>query len=198
MKEGKIKKAIRSAARQKLYKHDEQQCIIYAALVYFLAFISVKAGFLPWQIFGVLVLIVTAAIYFLYQNDTRKYTRASIPEIDAMSGTEFEQYLKTYFEQNGYTVRLTQDSHDYGVDMILKKKMRNGNKITVAVQAKHYRSNVGISAVQQVIAGMRFYDCTKAMVVTNRYFTKSAVQLAEANQVVLWDRERLFHNKNKS
>lgn len=61
----------------------------------------------------------------------------------------------------------------------------------MVVQAKRYQKNVGVEAVQQVIGSMRYYDADYAMVVTNSYFTASAIKLAEANDVLLWDRDQL-------
>jgi restriction system protein len=38
---------------------------------------------------------------------------------------------------------------------------------------------------------MAYYDADKGLVVTNSNFTKNAEALAEANQVILWDRDVL-------
>ncbi|MFJ5713714.1 restriction endonuclease [Neobacillus sp. NPDC093127] len=103
-----------------------------------------------------------------------------------MDGFEFEKFLKPVFERQGYLTRVTQGSGDYGADLILRK----GRKKYV-VQAKRYNSNIGVSAVQQVVAAMNYYDANGAMVVTNQYFTPSAVKLAKVNGVKLIDRDSL-------
>jgi restriction system protein len=59
------------------------------------------------------------------------------------------------------------------------------------VQAKRYRSSVGVRAVQEAVAAKAKYRCSEAMVVTNSTFTKQAVELARANKVTLVDREQL-------
>jgi restriction system protein len=47
---------------------------------------------------------------------------------------------------------------------------------------------VSNKAIQEVVAGMKYYDLKKGIVVTNNYFTKSAIELGNSNDVVLWDR----------
>lgn len=116
----------------------------------------------------------------------QRYLNSSIHKIDCMSGIQFEECLKAHFEKMGYKVRLTPKSGDYGVDLVCCK-----GKDKFVVQAKRYQGKIGISAVQQVIGGMRYYDSEKGMVVTNSYFTKNAVELAKRSNVILWDRNTL-------
>jgi len=110
-----------------------------------------------------------------------------MPEIDKMSGDDFEKYLASLFEKLGYKVELV-GSHkgDYGTDLVIEKQ----NERT-AVQAKRWQSSVGIKSIQEVYGSLHFYSCTKALVVTNNYFTQQARRLAETNNVELWDRNYL-------
>lgn len=107
----------------------------------------------------------------------------TISVVDKYSGTEFEAFVGTLFEADGYQVEFTQASNDKGIDIIAK---RNG--ISIGIQCKRYSSNIGISAVQEVFSGKNFYSLDKALVVTNRSFTKAAKDLADSTGVVLWDR----------
>jgi restriction system protein len=109
-----------------------------------------------------------------------------IQEIDKMDGLDFEKFLKPVFERQGYLAQVTQGSGDYGADLILRK----GHKKYV-VQAKRYSSNIGVSAVQQVVAAVNFYCAHGAIVVTNQYFTPAAIELAKVNGVKLVDRDSL-------
>ena len=102
------------------------------------------------------------------------------------NGIQFEQYLKNLFEKLGYLVEVTKSTGDQGADLILTKN----NEKTV-VQAKFYSSSVGNKAVQEVVAALKFYNADKGMVVTNSYYTKSAIELAEANGIELWNKEVL-------
>ena len=49
----------------------------------------------------------------------------------------------------------------------------------------------------EAVAGAKYYNATKTMVVTNNGFTKSARDLAQANNVVLWDRAILKEKMNE-
>lgn len=81
---------------------------------------------------------------------------------------------------------VTQATGDFGADLILRRK---GKKI--AVQAKRYSSNIGISAVQQAVAAKGYYKTDFAMVVTNQYLTPAAVKLAGVKNVRLINRDEL-------
>ena len=117
----------------------------------------------------------------------KKYLQSSLSVLDRLDGKDFEDYVKALFEDQGYYVEKTPASHDYGGDLLLIK-----NRIRTVVQVKRYRSKVGVSAVQQVTAAKAYYNATKAIVVTNNYYSGSAIKLAKINDVELWDRDRLI------
>lgn len=106
-----------------------------------------------------------------------------------MSGLDFEKYLQAHFRNQGYRVELTAATADYGVDLICSK-----DNVRKAVQAKRYKDKVGIKAVQEVIGGMKYYNCSEGLVITNSYFTKNAEELAKRSNVTLWDRNVLIKN----
>lgn len=110
----------------------------------------------------------------------------SIDDLDFMEGIEFEHFLSVLFRKMGYKTEVTKASGDQGVDLIL-----HDINFKYAVQAKRYSDKVSNSAIQEVFAGMKFYNCNKAMVVTTNYFTPSAVALAQKNGVELFDRDKL-------
>lgn len=96
--------------------------------------------------------------------------------------------MRFWFGIHGYRkIRETKTTRDYGADLIMKKGLH-----TVVVQTKRYDRNIGVSAIQQVSAALDYYNVSKAIVATNRYFTTAAIKLAEVNDVVLIDREVLF------
>lgn len=103
-----------------------------------------------------------------------------------LSGLEFEAFLKQLFEILGYTVMQTKSSGDQGADLVIML-----DNIKTAVQAKRYSGKVSNTAIQQVVASKKHYNCDKSMVVTTGKFTKSAIQLAISNDVELWDSEKL-------
>lgn len=127
----------------------------------------------------------------------KMYLNSPLSKIDTMSGEEFEEYLSFLFKESGYKVKMTPKKGDYGLDLILKK-----NGLVTGVQAKRYKKNVGVSAIQEAIGGMTHYGCDNVMVVTNSYFTKPAMNLASSGCVKLVDRDNInkfvkYINKKK-
>lgn len=127
-------------------------------------------------------------ILFLFYNK-QKYLYSRIFEIDKMSGPDFEKLLKAHFEKQGYSVRLTPASNDYGADLVLIK----GNLKTV-VQAKRYKNKIGNKAIQEIVGAKGYYNADKCMVISNSFYTSNAIALAKANDVVLWNRNDLIDN----
>ena len=149
----------------------------------------------------VIVLLIFACVVLrdVRKMKTReKYLNSTLQMVDAMSGEEFEEFLKTHFEELGYHVQLTPKSNDYGIDLICKKRkyVENEQENGFVVQAKRYKGKVGVAAVQQVIAGAKYYDCKYGMVITNSYFTSNAWELAKKSGITLWDRN-VLHEKFK-
>lgn len=110
----------------------------------------------------------------------------TIEYVDLMDGQEFEIFLADLFQRLGYRIEITKKTGDQGVDLIIYK-----NNQSVAVQAKKYSTTVGNFAIQQVVAGQQYYDTDKTIVVTNNYFTKSCIELAQSTNTILWDRDKL-------
>ena len=107
----------------------------------------------------------------------------SLNNLDHISGYEFESLLKKLFESMGYLVEQTKLSGDQGADLIVSKF---GER--TVVQAKRHSNKITNTAIQEVVAAIRFYKASKAMVVTTNEFTNSAIELAKANKVELIDR----------
>ena len=123
----------------------------------------------------------------LKSKQTRKICKYTIDDIDLMNGTEFEEFVGILFKNMGYSTQVTKKSGDQGLDVIA---IKNGKKI--GIQAKCYSTVVGNSAVQEAAAGKNFYNCDNVLVITNNYFTTSAIELAQANGVTLWNRDMLI------
>lgn len=110
--------------------------------------------------------------------------------IDQMSthGLDFEEFTVQLLLDNGFEkVSKTQGSGDYGIDVLASK-----DGITYAIQCKCYSDKVGNKAVQEAFSGKSFYNCMVAAVLTNNYFTNAAIETAKANNVLLWNREKLI------
>ena len=137
-----------------------------------------------WLILIVAALLAARGVVWLIRE--RRLARSGISEIDRMDGITFERRLAHLFASRGYRVEQTRARGDYGADLVLEK-----DGARTVVQAKRWKKNVGVKAVQEAVAARPMYRCDYSMVVTNRYFTEQASRLARANGVRLWNRDDL-------
>lgn len=108
-----------------------------------------------------------------------------IEETDQMEGHQFEFWCASLLKKSGFSnVEVTPGSGDQGVDIVAVK-----DGIHYAIQCKCYSSDLGNTPIQEVFAGKEMYGCQVGAVMTNRYFTSGAKQLAEKTRVLLWDRD---------
>lgn len=115
-----------------------------------------------------------------------------IDQVDNMSGAEFEIFMTQYFQKQGFKTIHTPISGDYGIDLIIENDFGK-----IGVQAKCYKNKVSLDAVQQVVAGLRYYGLSSGLVITNSYFQPSAIKLAASNNITLWDRNKLIEKLGK-
>ena len=134
---------------------------------------------------ALLVLIAVAGIVIRIRRD-RMFHGATLNSIDAMDGTQFEEFLAVLFVHLGYHVQHVGMSHDFGADLVLTSPRKR-----IVVQAKRYSGNVGIGAVQEALGAVHYYRGTHGLVVASSGFTESARELAARSGVELWDRQRL-------
>lgn len=121
---------------------------------------------------------------FGWINEKRRLRKA---DFDRMNGWEFEEYVAELLVRNGYhNVEVTKGSGDQGVDILAQK-----DDVSYAIQCKHYESKIPNRAVQEAYAGACFYGCDVPVVLTNSYFSPSALELGDEIGVELWDREEL-------
>ena len=120
------------------------------------------------------------------ENET-PHTLSAIDRIDRMSGEQFEIFMEDYFRKQGFKVERTPLSGDYGIDLIIENDFSK-----IGIQAKCYSNKVTASAVQEVVTGLRHYNLSSGMVVTNNYFQPAAIQLAKDNGITLWNRDKLI------
>ena len=141
---------------------------------FFLTFIVIYISFLLCKSF------LTAVFIFLWELIkliAKSFKRGKPP----LTGIEYEEFVAGYLRSHGYLgVKKTPASKDYGVDLTAYKGCKK-----YAFQCKYYAQPVGVAAVQEVVAGMAYYKCSKAVVVTNSTFTASAQTLAAQNNVLL-------------
>lgn len=130
----------------------------------------------------VAIIFMAVIIIILSVRYSRRRKRSDM--IDEMEGHDFEYFCADLLKKRGFEeVEVTKGSGDYGVDILAEKE-----GITYAVQCKCYSAPVGVKAVQEAYAGRDYYDCMIGAVLTNQYFTASAVEAAKKLKILLWDR----------
>lgn len=117
--------------------------------------------------------------------------KITLKDIDLMAdGSEFELYLFRLFRELGYDeVYQTTASRDFGADLVFRDRDGRRN----VLQAKRYglSNPVGLGAVQEVYASMRYYEAERAVVLASGRYTEGSRTLAAVNDVKLLDREDL-------
>ena len=137
-------------------------------------YFAVFAGFVGHSVrIGLAGAVVGLLLALLLSREAGRRPHTSMTAIDAMTGTEFEDYVAARLRRAGWQVTLTSVVGDYGVDLIAQ---RDGK--SVAVQCKRHGKPVGVAAVQQVVSGARHHGCAKSIVISNQEFTQAAKQLA--------------------
>jgi restriction system protein len=135
-----------------------------------------------WTLLAVLgITRLALGFYHIY-----RLNKAGLPQIDKMSGPEFEDFLGQLFKRLGYKVELVGGMADYGADLIIEK-----NNTRTAVQAKCWNYPVNVKAIQEINTAKAHYNSTEALAVTNSRFTSNAITLANENHVQLVDRDKL-------
>lgn len=147
------------------------------------------AGASPRRIFMAEEEAYKAAQYFTVWYEQMKENQLLTEEdFDKLEGLEFEHFCASLLRKNGYDVKVTPGSGDQGIDIIAQK-----DGIVYGIQCKCYTSDIGNKAVQEAFAGKTYYDCHVGVVLTNRYFTRSAIELSQKNKILLWDRDYLLN-----
>lgn len=120
------------------------------------------------------------------EEEERRFRALELADVDNMGPGEFEQYVGKLMKRRGYKTKVIGKAGDMGVDIVAQ----NGAK-KYAVQVKRYNQPVSRRAVSDAVAGKEHYGCNAAMVVTNNYFTKGAMDLARSTKCQLIDRDTL-------
>ncbi len=117
----------------------------------------------------------------------RKRGTLTLEELDLMDGKDFENACAGLLLANGFSnIRQTKASGDFGVDILAE---RDG--VLYGVQCKRYNTKLDSRPIQEISAGIAYYECDVGAVMTNSVFTQHAAELADAGSIELWDRDTL-------
>jgi len=117
------------------------------------------------------------------QNPQERPSITPIDEMDILGLTaiQFKLYLKELFEHAGYKVGLTPPSNNF-VDFII-----SGNQGDIVVVTKKYSKSVSDEVIRRILTAKEYYRAKSAIVIATSSFTNNAINLANDNDVLLWD-----------
>lgn len=125
-------------------------------------------------IFWILKLIknfITFIILNLKSTDNIDYEE----KLKHLNPREFEQFCCELFRQYGYKVELTQETNDYGRDIILKRDDK-----TIFVECKYYAEGnfVGREVCQKLLGSMYMFNADAAVIITTGTFHRNAIEVS--------------------
>ena len=103
-------------------------------------------------------------------------------------GDKYEKHCAMKFRVRGCSVERIGASGDMGADLIIKTFFFRKLAIVQCKYLSGKTSKVGTRAIQEAYTARQYYGARKAIVCTNRRFTKNAVKLANICNVKLYER----------
>jgi restriction system protein len=114
------------------------------------------------------------------------------PNLMELTPGEFETLITNLFEKMGLETRLTQASRDGGVDCVAyDPRPIFGGK--VVIQAKRYKSTVGVSAVRDLFGTMQNEGASKGILVTTSGYGKASFEFAQNKPLELLSGSNLLY-----
>jgi restriction system protein len=114
------------------------------------------------------------------------------PNLMDLTPSEFESLITNLFQKMGLETRLTQASRDGGVDCVAyDPRPIFGGK--VVIQAKRYKSTVGVSAVRDLFGTMQNEGASKGILVTTSGYGKASFEFAEGKPIELLSGSNLLY-----
>ncbi|MDR2201590.1 MAG: restriction endonuclease [Clostridiales bacterium] len=143
---------------------------------------------------GVLLLVIILRLAFGIRSGNAPQRaldaavlHTGIDRTDKLSPFEFEQWIARFLTLCGFDAATTPKSGDYGVDVLAGK-----DGLITAIQVKKYAGPLGVKCVQEVAAGMRYYNAHYGWVAsTAPSFTRQARNLAKTCGVELFTKNDL-------
>jgi restriction system protein len=119
-------------------------------------------------------------------EEERRARILELADVDSMTGSQFENYVVGLLRYRGCQAKHTGGSGDQGCDILVEWQ---GTRY--ALQCKRYAKDLSRDAVKDAVGARLYHNTDAAMVVTNRYFTKKAIEYAERTGCWLVDRNLL-------
>lgn len=106
---------------------------------------------------------------------------------DRMDSLRFIHWCADLLKRHSFqNVQVLRGKDKRGVDILAQE-----SNIKYTIHCKRSNSDVGTSAIWEIKEGMSRYNDHIGLIITNQHFTKDAVDMAEAESLHLWDRDKL-------
>lgn len=148
-----------------------------AGRIILFAFAAFIYCLITWPLWTICILGALFLIGWYGHNEEQKQLRYA--DVRALSPTQYENHCALLLQDAGWQVKTT-PMNDQGVDVLAELR-----GVRAAVQCKKYTSRVGNKAVQEITAGKAHYGAHVAVVVCPMGYTRSAIELARTNGVLL-------------
>ncbi|WP_125154473.1 restriction endonuclease [Clostridium rectalis] len=105
-----------------------------------------------------------------------------ISKLNYLTPRQFEVMMAEVFKYQGYyDVKLTKFTHDYGRDIILKRKV-NGVIETTYVECKYYDKNscIGRDICFKLLGSMQMFNADKGIICSTGKFNKNSIEVARS------------------
>ncbi len=114
------------------------------------------------------------------------------PNLMQLTPSEFESLITNLFEKMGLETRQTRPSRDGGVDCVAwDARPVMGGK--VVIQAKRYKSTVGVSAVRDLFGTVHNEGASKGILITTSGYGKASFEFADGKPLELLDGNNLLY-----
>lgn len=102
------------------------------------------------------------------------------------NGIEYENTCFEILEKNGFKVKKTPATGDFGADLIAEKE-----GLTFSIQCKNYNNAIGVKAVQEAYSSKEYYCADYAVVCSSAKYTQAALKLANKIEVICISDDKL-------
>lgn len=116
------------------------------------------------------------------EDEMLAYFRQHPDLLYSLPPRKFEELVAAIFKNNGFTVQLTPETRDGGVDIIAVQHSAFTGETVNLIECKRYSptQKVGIGVVQRLIGAVYQRQATKGVIVTTSFFSRDAQQAAES------------------
>jgi hypothetical protein len=153
----------------------------------FLINMEITIGPVAWFILlaGMVLIGVSWCVGFSEKRSAQRRINSieSMSDLEALNWRQFEEILADYYLLRGYRVTLAGGSGgggDGGIDLIIRKGFKK-----IIVQAKHYKSNVGVGTIREMYGVMHHFKANGVIVCNCSGFSADAQEFVKKKPIYL-------------